>query len=251
MTAGRSVLITGAASGIGLAIAHEFAGRGHQVLLTDVNASVKDTARSLSADGSPFQAYVADLADEQAVLSLAAHAQELFSGCDILINSAGVSPKSKGEATQPTDIATPDWERVLRINLTAPFILCRELIASMQAKQFGRIINIASRAGRTYVAPTGVHYAASKAGLLGMTRQFAGIYARYGITANCIAPGRIETPLASLSSAAIIEHAKASIPAQRLGRPDEIACVAYFLASAGASYVNGACIDANGGAFMA
>ncbi len=247
----RSVLITGAASGIGLAIAQEFAERGHQVLVTDVSESIHDTAARLSTDHSPFHAYVADLADEQAVSDLAAYAQTLFSGCDILINSAGVSPKSHGRAALPTDIPITEWDRVLRINLTAPFILCRELVASMQAKRYGRIINIASRAGRTYVGPTGAHYAASKAGLLGMTRQFAGIYAQYGITANCIAPGRIETPLASQSSSDIIENAKASIPAQRLGRPDEIACVACFLAGEGASYINGACIDTNGGAFMA
>ena len=219
--------------------------------MTDVNENIHAIAQGLSADDAPCHAYVADLADEQAVLELAAHAKERLSGCDILINSAGISPKSRGEAAQPTDIPLAEWRQVLEINLTTPFILCRELIASMRARRFGRIINIASRAGRTYVAPTGAHYAASKAGLLGMTRQFAGIYAPFGITANCIAPGRIETPLSSLSSAAIIEHAKTGIPAQRLGKTEEIACVAYFLASESAAYITGTCIDVNGGAFMA
>ena len=96
-----------------------------------------------------------------------------------------------------------------------------------------------------------MHYSASKAGLIGMTRQIAGDYARFGITANCIAPGRIETPLSSQSSPGIIEKAIQGIPAGRLGTPEEVAAVAGFLASDGAAYVTGIVVDVNGGVFMA
>jgi 3-oxoacyl-[acyl-carrier protein] reductase len=139
---------------------------------------------------------------------------------------------------------------VLRINLTAPFILCRELVPAMQQRGWGRVINIASRAGRTFIPPAGLHYSASKAGLIGLTRQLAGSFAAFGITANCIAPGRIETPLSSQSSAEVLRQSVAAIPAQRLGTTDEIAAAARFLASDAAGYVTGVCIDVNGGAFI-
>lgn len=220
------------------------------MLLADVSGSVHEAARELSSRELPALSYVVDLSFEEQVLGLADHARNTLTGCDVLVNCAGVSPKLNGEPVKPPDITTADWDRVLRINLTAPFLLCRELVPGMRSNRFGRIVNIASRAGRTFVAPSGAHYAASKAGLLGMTRYFAGEYAADGITANCIAPGRIETPLSSRSSAQILDEAVRAIPAHRLGTPEEIAAVACFLASAGAAYVTGACIDVNGGAFM-
>ena len=139
---------------------------------------------------------------------------------------------------------------MLRINLTAPFLLCRELLPGMLKQRFGRIVNIASRAGRTFVGPAATHYAASKAGVIGMTRHLAGLYAAQGVTVNAIAPGRIETPLSSTSSAAVLDAAVAAIPAHRLGTADEIADAALFLASPGAGYVTGVCLDVNGGVFM-
>jgi 3-oxoacyl-[acyl-carrier protein] reductase len=162
----------------------------------------------------------------------------------------GIHPKNHGKPFQLPEIATSDFETVLRINLTAPFLLCRELMPAMQENRWGRVINITSRAGRTYVGPVGIHYSASKAGLIGMTRQLAGEYARYGITVNCIAPGRIETPLANTSSPDIIADAVKAIPAQRMGMPEEIGAAAGFLASEGASYLTGIVIDVNGGVFM-
>jgi 3-oxoacyl-[acyl-carrier protein] reductase len=243
-------VVTGGASGIGLAIARGLAAAGYRVLIVDISDSVRQVAGTLPGAAAPVQAHVADLSREADVLGLADHVKTTLEGCDVLVNNAGISPKLRGEPVRPTDISSADWERVLRVNLTAPFLLCRELVPAMQVKGFGRIINIASRAGRTYVAPAGAHYAASKAGLIGLTRHLAGEYAGYGITANCIAPGRIETPLSSTSSARAIDEALQNIPARRLGTPDEIAAVACFLASPGAAYVTGACIDVNGGAFM-
>ena len=246
----RSVLVTGGASGIGLAIARDFLAQGLRVLIADVDPSVHAVAAGLRGS-QPVEAHIVDLVDEAQLLGLAERTRELFGGgCDVLVNCAGVSQKRKGESIAPTEVLTADWERVLRINLTAPFLLSRELIPSMKARRFGRIVNIASRAGRTFSGAAGVDYAASKAGLLGLTRHLGGTYAPFGITVNCVAPGRVETALSSTSSAAVLAAAVQAIPVGRLGRPDEIAAVVAFLASDAAAYLTGACIDVNGGSFM-
>lgn len=246
----RSVLVTGGAAGIGLAIARGFVGLGHRVLSADVSESVQAAADRLSTPHAPVHAQVADIGNETQVLGVAARMKELFGGGDILVNCAGVSSKRNGQPVPPTEVTTADWERVLRVNLTAPFILSRELIPGMRQRGFGRIINIASRAGRTFVAPAGVDYAASKAALIGLTRHLAGSYAPDGITVNCVAPGRIETALSSLSSPEVITAATRAIPMGRLGHTDEVAAAVLFLASEQASYVTGTCVDVNGGVFM-
>ena len=247
----RSVLVTGGAAGIGLAIARGFAELGHRVLLADVSETVHATADRLSTPEVPVHSQLADVGDEEQVLRLAARVQDLFGGCDILINCAGISSKRNGQPIPPTEVTTADWLRVLGVNLTAPFLLSRELIPGMRQRGFGRIVNIASRAGRTFVAPAGVDYAASKAALIGLTRHLAGPYAQDGITVNCVAPGRIETALSSLSSPEVIAAATRAIPLGRLGTTDEVAAAVLFLASEAASYVTGACVDVNGGVFMA
>ncbi len=247
----RSVLVTGGAAGIGLAIARGLAAQGHRVLQADISDSVHAAADSLDTLQAPVHGFVADMGEEAQVLGTAKRAGELFGGCDILVNCAGVSRKRDGQPIPPVEVLTEDWERVLRINLTAPFLLSRELLPGMRQRRFGRIINIASRAGRTFVAPAGIDYAASKAGLIGLTRHLAGTYAPDGITVNCIAPGRIETALSSLSSPEIIAAAAKAIPVGRLGNTDEVAAAAVFLASEQASYITGVCLDVNGGVFMA
>ncbi|MEO8296927.1 MAG: SDR family NAD(P)-dependent oxidoreductase [Burkholderiales bacterium] len=248
MSMTRTALVTGAASGIGLAIARRLLAAGHQVVLADRNEQVRAVARGLGPQAS---AEVIDLALDAQVVALAEAVKQRWGGVDILVNNAGISPKHLGRPFTLPDITTPDWEATLKVNLTAPFVLCRELVPLMQSRGWGRVINIASRAGRTFVGPVSLQYSASKAGLIGMTRQLAGTYAAHGITANCIAPGRIETPLSSTSAPELIQQAVAGIPVGRLGTPDEIAAVAAFLASDGAAFVTGICVDANGGAFMA
>jgi 3-oxoacyl-[acyl-carrier protein] reductase len=246
----RSILVTGSASGIGLAIAERFAADGVRLLLADRSASILEIARRLAVNGCEAEGFVVDLSEEAQVVALAEHTRTRYGGCDVLVNNAGMHPKKEGGSYKLPDIPTTDWEFVLRVNLTAPFVLCRELVPLMKPKGWGRVINMASRAGRTYIAPAGVHYAASKAGLIALTRQIAGDYARWGITANAIAPGRIETPLSNQSSPEVIARAVAGIPARRVGTVAEIAATAHFLASEGAGYMNGTCLDVNGGVFM-
>jgi 3-oxoacyl-[acyl-carrier protein] reductase len=251
VTLQKSVLITGGASGIGLACARAFAAQGCQILLADVSPSVHEVAGSLSTATSPVKGVVVDLAVEQQVIDLAATALQLMGGCDVLVNSAGIAPKRDGKPIAPTDLRTHEWELVMRVNLTAPFLLSRELIPAMQRRKFGRIVNIASRAGRTFSRGAGADYAASKAGLIGLTRHLAGCYAADGITVNAIAPGRVQTALTGLSNAQVLAQSLQEIPVGRFGSADEIAATVLFLASDGAAYMTGACLDVNGGGFMA
>lgn len=249
MTPSRRILITGAASGIGLAMARRFAQAGHRLYLADRDLRIENVAAELGAQDVRFA--VVDLNDPSQTLDLAHRADAAWHGIDVLLNNAGISPKREGQPPKPTQIDLQEWEQVMRVNVTAPFLLSRELVEGMAARGFGRLINTASRAGRTFVGPAGTHYAASKAALIGMTRHFAGLYASQGVTANCIAPGRVETPLSSTSAPAVLAAAVASIPAQRMGTPDEIAAAVEFLASDAAGYITGACLDVNGGVFMA
>jgi len=247
----RSILVTGAASGIGLAIAERFAADGARLLLADRSDGVHDVARRLAVGGCEAEGIVVDLSEEAQVLRLAEHARTRLGGCDVLVNNAGMHPKREGGSYKLPDVPTSDWELVMRVNLTAPFLLCRELVPPMKARGWGRVVNIASRAGRTYIPQAGVHYAASKAGLIALTRQVAGDYARFGIAANAVAPGRIETPLSNQTAPEIIAKSLETIPARRVGRVAEVAATVHFLASDGAGYLNGACLDVNGGVFMA
>lgn len=246
----HSVLVTGGASGIGLAIANAFSRQGDRVLLADINDNVHKVASEMSTAAAPVSGFVVDLAVESQVLALAEAAKKLFGTCDVLVNCAGISMKRNGEAIPPTELSLEDWTRVQDINLTAPFLLCRELIPGMKEKRRGRIVNITSRAGRTYVASAGLEYTASKAGLIGLTRHLGGLYASFGITVNCIAPGRIETPLANLSSPDAIAKSLKAIPAGRQGTTAEIAGAAVFFASDAAAYVTGTVLDVNGGSFI-
>jgi len=250
MTATTSALVTGAASGIGLAIARQLAGAGHRLLLTDRDSSVLGVAAALPGRGAAHEALVADLEDEDQVLHIARHAQGAFGGCDILVNNAGMNIKKDGGRYPLDEISTAHWEKVMRVNTTAPFLLCRELMPAMRKKKWGRVVNIASRAGRTYIPSVTLHYATSKAALIGMTRQLAGEFAADGITVNCVAPGPVETPLSRQNNPEVAARLRAAVPAARSGTADEIAATVCFLVSAEASFIAGACIDVNGGAFM-
>ena len=251
MNGPRRVLVTGAASGIGLAIARAFLNHGDTVLLADRDPRVHAIADELRSQGREAQSQQADLANLAETAALARATLTRLGGCDVLVNNAGISPKRNGLPPSPLEVDVDEWEATLRVNLTSPFVLCRDLLPGMIEGHFGRVINVASRAGRTFVGPAATHYAASKAGLIGMTRHLAGLYAGNGITVNAIAPGRIETPLSNTSSTAVLQAAVAAIPAGRLGTPDEVAAAALYLASDGAAYVNGVCLDVNGGVFMA
>jgi NAD(P)-dependent dehydrogenase (short-subunit alcohol dehydrogenase family) len=167
------------------------------------------------------------------------------------VNNAGGMALPKGGSVAIEDLPTDLWLRTVAVNLTAPFVLCRLALPAMKQKGWGRIVNIASRAGRMAVPDTSVSYAATKAGLIGMTRIVADQGAKFGITANCIAPGRIATPGGTHATDDVMQRSLRLIPMARLGLPAEIAATVAFLVSDSAAYITGAVIDVNGGAFMA
>jgi 3-oxoacyl-[acyl-carrier protein] reductase len=247
----RTVLVTGAAGGIGFGIARQFAQLGHRLVLVDRNPQVKHAASRLADTSKQALGLVVDLACDSEILDMVYRVNEVHGGCDILVNCAAVAPKKDGVPFSLSESSTAEWDRVMRINLTAPFVLCREFMPGMQSRRFGRVVNIASVAGRTFRPHAGIDYSTSKAGLIGLTRRLAGEYAPFGVTVNCVAPGRVQTELSGKSEGEALAIAQTSIPMRRGGEIDEIAAAVLFLGSEAASFVTGACVDVNGGSLIA
>jgi len=250
MSMRHTALITGAASGIGRATALRLAASGHPLILLDRDAKVHNLADTLTENGADVTAHILDIAVEADLVRVADAARKRPGGCAILINCAGVSPKHNGGPVPLEMLDVPSWEHTHRINLVAPMVLCRELIPAMAAVGYGRVVNIASRAGRMYVPPASLDYHASKSGLIGLTRALAGIYAGKGVTINCVAPGRVDSPMSEQTSPERLAQAQALIPAGRFAQPEEIAGAVAFLISDDAGYITGSCLDVNGGVYM-
>ena len=250
MSTSRISLVTGAAGGIGLECAQALARRGDRVLLLDRSEQVQEVAAGMRADGLQVEAFIADLADLAQIDEVACRILATTGGVDILVNNAGIHPKVNGRVPGFEEISAQDWELVFRVNTTAPFLLCQRFIGSMKDKKWGRIVNIASRAARAYSDRAGTHYSASKAAVIGMTRKIAGDYAAYGITANCVAPGQIMTPLARRSAPEVLAEAIRRIPAKRIGTVEEVAAAVAYFTSDLAGFVTGTVLDANGGETM-
>lgn len=245
---GQKALITGAAGGLGQAMAHMLAEAGASLVLTDIRQealeNLAENLRSAYPDAGPMHVWAAPLDNIEALEYIVPKADELTGGIDILLNNAGITRDCMGY--KMTDEA---WDQVIAINLTAGFRLCRAAVKSMTQRQYGRIINTAS-----IVAVTGnmgqTNYCASKAGLIGMTKAFALETVTRGVTVNAIAPGFISTPMTAQIPEAVIEKITAKIPAQAFGKPEDIAAAALFLASREASYITGQTLHVNGGMVM-
>ncbi len=247
------VIVTGGARGIGLAIARRFFAEGARVVVADREAgALQEAIGGLGGPGAAERLHGAlcDVADPAAIRRVAAQAAERFGPVSVLVNNAGISPKHQGLKARIADMAEAEWRQVLDINLTGAFLFSQACLPQMRERGFGRIVNIASQAGRTRTDIAGAHYAASKAGMMGLTRVLATEGGPDGITANAIAPGRIETPMAAEAGAAVNAAYLQRIPVGRLGTPDDIAAAAAFLASREAGFISGATLDVNGGVFM-
>ncbi len=238
----KRALVTGASGGIGGAIARALHARGAIVGLSGTRADALDALAGELGDGA--HAVPADLATAEGVKTLHKDAEEALGGVDILVNNAGLTRDQL--AIRMSD---EDWQQVLDVNLTAAFRLSRACLRGMMKKRWGRIISIASIVGVTG-NPGQANYAASKAALIGMSKSLAQEVATRGITANCVAPGFITTPMTDGLTDEQKENLIRLIPCGRLGAPDDVAGACVFLASDEASYVTGQTLHVNGGMAM-
>ena len=243
-------VITGAASGIGKATSATFARAGYRVVMLDRSAQVHSVADAMGSEGT-LEAHNVELSDSGVAAALIGEIEKKHGRIDVLVNNAAISPKPKGRKMSMEEIDIAIWNEVMAVNLAAPFVLSKAVLPAMKHRKWGRIVNVTSRSGRTYSPDVGAHYAASKAGLIGFTRILAGEVGPFGITANCVAPGRIMTPLASEGvGSALHEKCAAEVPGRRVGTPEEIGSAILYLASEDAGYITGAVLDVNGGCFM-
>ncbi|MEY3307963.1 MAG: Sorbitol dehydrogenase, partial [Pseudomonadota bacterium] len=230
--AGKVAIVTGAASGIGAAIAEAFAARGARVALLDMN---RDAAQARAATISGAHAVACNVADNASVAAAVAEVQTAFGGIDILVNSAGIVDLAPAE-----DISAGAWDRTIAVNLTGSFLMAQAVGRTMIARgKGGRIVNLASQAGS--VAIDGhVAYSASKFGIIGVTKTLALEWGRHGITVNSISPTVVLTELGRKAwDGPKGEAMKALIPTGRFAEPHEIASAAVFLASDEAAMING------------
>ncbi len=239
---GKTALVTGATGGIGGAIARAFHDRGATVVLSGTR---QDALAELKAElGANAHAIACNLGDGQAVAALPGQVEELTGQLDILVNNAGIT--RDGLLMRMKD---EDWDMVMDINLKAAFQLTRATIKGMMRRRFGRVISITSVVGVTG-NPGQANYAASKAGIIGFSKALAREVASRNITANCIAPGFIETAMTDALNEKQKQAILASIPGGRLGTVGEVASAALYLASDEAAYMTGQTLHVNGGMAM-
>jgi NAD(P)-dependent dehydrogenase (short-subunit alcohol dehydrogenase family) len=240
----RTVLITGAGSGIGRATAERFGSEGATVVCVDINErGVEETASAVRAAGGEALALVCDVSRAAAVEETFAKAIDRYKRLDVLANVAGV-----GGFRRLTETTLDEWNRTIGVNLTGTFLTCQKAISHILATR-GAIINVASVAGlRSH--PFSAAYCASKGGVVTMTKALAVEYGRKGVRINCVCPGGVETPL--IQNFQLPEGANPNVlarimPLGRMGKPEEVAGTIAFLASDDAMYINGAAIVVDGG----
>ncbi|MEH7547479.1 MULTISPECIES: SDR family NAD(P)-dependent oxidoreductase [Bacillaceae] len=243
--------VTGAAGGIGQALSEKLAQKGNHLVLSDTNVEgLNKLSQYLRKFDIDVLALPMDVSDLQSVSDAREKIKERFGRVDILVNNAGISPKGLNGAIPFKDITLEDWNKVIAINLTGPF-LCSQVALEMMVEQGqGAVVNICSQASRTFSSVTSSHYAASKSGLLGLSRKLAGEYGPYGIRVNVVVPGRIDTPMTQSVDEKLSRQAELRTPLRRIGQPEEVADAILYLVSDKASYVNGAVLDVNGGSLM-
>lgn len=236
---GRRAVITGGARGIGYASAERFVESGARVVLWDIDADAIGAA--VEALGEAAEGQTVDLADEAAVER--ATAATLDGGAvDILINNAGIT----GGNARTWEIEPAQWRRVVEINLIAPYLVCRALLPGMVERGYGRVVNVASIAGKEG-NPNASHYSASKAGLIGLTKSLGKELAETGVIVNCLTPAAARTAIFDQMSQSHIDYMLSKIPMGRFVEPREVAAMIAWMASEECSFTTGAAFDISGG----
>jgi NAD(P)-dependent dehydrogenase (short-subunit alcohol dehydrogenase family) len=242
--AGRVAIVTGAARGLGKAVAARLIERGGSVA---VNVRDTERAEAVANDLGPRAfAVPGDIAAAGVPEDIARRTLDHFGRIDILVNNAALA-----RSTRFGDLTADEWRLALEINVTAPFLLTKAVLPAMKAQQYGRIVNISSTAGKTVSTLGGAHYTTSKAALQGLTRAAAKELGQFGITVNAVCPGMIDTELThEYASDDLLKRLAAGYPVPRLGTSREVADLVCFAASEAAGYITGASLDINGGDLM-
>ena len=242
---GRVALVTGASQGIGHSCALALASQGASVAVAARNQQKLDElVAQITASGGKAAAFVMDVADEEQIKAGVKSAVSQFGKIDILVNNAGITRDQLVMRMKRTD-----WDAVLNTNLTSAYLCIQQVIGSMLKQRWGRIINITSIFGQMGQAGQ-ANYAASKAGLIGLTMAMAREVASRNITCNAVAPGFIETSMTAVLSEELKQSAVKMIPLGRVGAPQDVASAVSFLASEEASYITGHVLNVNGGMLM-
>ncbi|MFZ0528190.1 MAG: SDR family NAD(P)-dependent oxidoreductase [Xanthobacteraceae bacterium] len=239
---GRTAIVTGAARGIGYATAQKLLAAGAAVVLWDVDAAALDKAVASLKQGDRVHAAVVDVTDEASIAAAVEVLIRDFGRIDILVNNAGIT----GGNAPLWQLEPQAWRRVVEVNLVGPYLVCRAVVPHMIAAGYGRIVNIASIAGKDG-NPNASHYSASKAGLIGLTKSLGKELATTGVLVNCITPAAAKTELFGQMSEAHIGYMLSKIPMGRFVTVDEIAAMVAWLASEACSFSTGAVFDISGG----
>lgn len=236
---GRKALVTGAASGIGQSIATRLRAEGVQVFGCDIH-EIKDVIQTDLTSADEIEMLASKVGTPDFLINVA--------GGPVAPTRAQTLPQLPSGSLLLEDLDEKQWSSVIASNLTSAFLVCREFAPKMKARKFGRIVNFASIAARRGSSRVGVHYAAAKGGIIGLTKTLALELGPFGITVNAIAPGYIKTPrIAEANWGGVTEEFIQSLPLKRAGKPEDVAGVVAMLCSDAGGYVSGATIDVNGG----
>ena len=239
---GKRAIVTGGARGIGSSIASRLLQSGARVALWDLNGpDLKTMEDKLSENGNVFGVQV-DVADNDSVVAAVTETFKQLGEVEILVNNAGIT----GGNAPIWEMKVDEWKKVLDIDLTGVFLCCREIAPKMIANGYGRIVNVASIAGKEG-NPNAAHYSAAKAGVISLTKSLAKESVKTGVLCNCVTPAVIETPMLEQMTNQHKEYMVSKIPLDRMGQPHEVAALVAWLASEDCSFSTGAVFDISGG----